>query len=69
MKFSTDIPPLHRLRNEQMFVSSARAARIIGKSDRWVRDNRHLFLIDEQGRNFKYELSSVLEYHFKELLS
>lgn len=69
MKFSTDIPPLHRVRKEAIFLSSSRAARILGKSDRWMRLNRDLFIVDDTRRNLKFELSSVLEYHFKDLLS
>lgn len=69
MKFSTDIPPLHRVRKEGIFLSSSRAARILGKSDRWMRLNRELFIVDDTRRNLKFELSSVLEYHFKDLLS
>lgn len=69
MKFTTDIPPLHRIRMQDIYVSSTRAASILGKSERWMRLNRDLFIVDDSKRNLKFELSSVLEYHFKELLS
>lgn len=64
MKFTTDIPPLHRIRMQDMYVSCSRAARIVGKSQRWVRLNRELFIVDDSKRNLKFELSSVLELMF-----
>ena len=70
MKYSTDLPPLHRVRLLGKTYSTEEVARLLKKSGRWVRDNKHLFIFeDTEDRNYRFEQSSVLEYHFKELLS
>ncbi len=69
LKFSTDLPPLHRVRKLGKTLSSKEVAELLGKSPSWPRKNRDLFITEHEGKNLKFEMSSVLEYHFKELLS
>lgn len=68
-RFTTDIPPLHRVRMVQIFLSTSQVANILQKSPSWPRKNTHLFITKRVGRNIKYELSTVLEYYFIEHLN
>ncbi len=68
-KYSTDIPPLHRVRMLGKEYTTSDVALLLEKSERWVRDNKDLFIVDDSTRNYKFEQSSVLEFYFKKLLS
>ncbi len=60
------LPPLHRVRGIKVYLSSEQVGYIMNKSSRWVRDNRALFEHKRKGEKiWQFELSSVLEYHFK----
>jgi hypothetical protein len=58
---------LNHLRKAKVYISTQKAATIIGKGADWVRKNRHLFGSEEQqdyrheGKNLKWELSAVLQ--------
>jgi hypothetical protein len=40
---------------------------MLRKSPKWVNDHKNEFILLGEGRNLKFELASVLEYHFKEV--
>jgi hypothetical protein len=54
---------LNRLRQLDIYVSSEKAATMVGKSVRWVQDNKERFKYrrKNQKRNLEYELTSVLQ--------
>lgn len=65
MKFSTDIPALHGVRRIGIKLSSSQVAQLLRRSPSWPNKNTHLFITEREGKLIKFELSSVLEYYFK----
>lgn len=54
---------LIQIRKAQLYVSTEKAALMVGRSVRWVRDNKQKFVFKRKNncRNLEYELSSVLK--------
>lgn len=54
---------LNRLRQLDIYVSSEKAATMVGKSVRWVQENKDKFNYKRknQKRNLEFEITSVLQ--------
>ena len=53
---------LAQIQKAQLYISTRKAALMVGRSVRWVTDNKFLFVFKRKNncRNLEYELSSVI---------